>query len=367
MKKKIQNLLDLADIKINGDRDSDIQVHDDRLYRRVLLGGSLALGESYMDGWWDAKALDKFFYKVLDAKLNKKISSLPALPGLLKSKALNLQNKVRARIVGEQHYDVGNNLFKEMLDKRMVYSCGYWKDAQNLDDAQEAKMELICQKIKIEEGMTVLDIGCGWGSFAKYAAEKYQARVVGITISKEQVKLAEKLCKNLPVEIRLQDYRDVKEKFDRVVSVGMFEHVGKKNYRKYMQVVYDRLKDGGLFLLHTIGGNKSVTAIDPWLNKYIFPNAMLPSVKQIGKAAENLFVLEDWHSFGSDYDRTAMAWHENFINKWGKIKENYDDRFYRMWTYYLLRCAGVFRSRKYQLWQIVYSKDGVPDGYTSIR
>lgn len=367
MKKKIQNLLNLADVKIDGDRDFDIQVHNDGFYRRVVLGGSLALGESYMDGWWDAKALDEFFYKVLDAGLNEKVSGLSALLGKGISKLFNLQKKSRARIVGKKHYDIGNDLFKEMLDERMVYSGGYWKDAQNLDDAQEAKLELICQKTYPKEGMTVLDIGCGYGSFGKYAAEKYKVNVVGITISKEQAKLAEELCKGLPVEIRLQDYRDVKGKFDRVVSVGMFEHVGQKNYREYMQVVYDRLKDGGLFLLQTIGGNKSVTTVEPWFNKYIVPNSMLPSAEQITKSYEGLFVLEDWHNFGHDYAKTIKAWYENFSNNWDKIKDNYDDRFKRMWTYYLLSLVGSFRASQNQLWQIILSKGGVEGEYISVR
>jgi len=250
-----------------------------------------------------------------------------------------------------------------MLDKRLTYTCAYWDNAETLDEAQEAKLDLVARKINLKEGMKVLDIGCGWGSFAKYAAEKYGAEVVGITVSKEQVKLARELCKGLPVEIRLQDYRDVDGKFDHIVSLGMIEHVGQKNYRTFMNIVHRCLKDEGLFLLHTIGNNKSVKKCDPWIEKYIFPNGMLPSIKQLAKSFEGLFVVENWHNYGTHYDKTLMAWFKNFTGNLDKIKHIYDNRFYRMWKYYLLSCAGSFRARKIQLWQIVLSKKGLKDGW----
>ncbi|HLC69434.1 MAG TPA: cyclopropane fatty acyl phospholipid synthase [Patescibacteria group bacterium] len=368
MKQAVQNLLDYADVKINGDRPWDIQVHNDKLYSRVLSGGSLALGESYMDGWWDVKELDEFFSHILSANLDKKIRpSLPLVGGYIKSKILNEQTKRKARVVGERHYDIGNDLYERMLDKRMTYTCGYWKDAKSLDEAQEAKLDLTCRKLGLKPGMKVLDIGCGWGSFAIFAARKYGVEVVGVTISKEQVELGNIRAAGLPVELRFQDYRDVQDKFDRIVSLGMFEHVGKKNYREYMKVVERCLKDDGLFLLHTIGGNKSTSSTDPWIAKYIFPNSMLPSAAQITKSAEGIFRLEDWHNFGPYYDNTLMAWFNNFHSHWGEIKEKYGDRFYRMWKYYLLACAGSFRSRKNQLWQIVLAKVGSVGRYESIR
>ena len=364
----IENLLIQAGVHINGNKPWDIQVHNPKLYSRVLAGGSLALGESYMDRWWDCKALDEFFTRILRIEINTKIRGISNLiVAVLKAKIMNMQNRSKAYEIGENHYDIGNSLYKNMLDKRMVYSCGYWNNAKTLDQAQDAKLDLICKKVGLKPGMTVLDIGCGWGSFARYAAEKYKVNVVGVTVSKEQVVLAKELCKGLPVDIRLQDYRTLNQKFDRIISIGMFEHVGHKNYRKYMKVVHRCLKDDGIFLLHTIAGNKSVAIIDPWINKYIFPNAVLPSAKQITKASEKLFVLEDWHNFGVDYDKTLMEWHNNFTKSWDKIKQDYDDRFYRMWTYYLLCCAGSFRSRKNQLWQIVFSKKGVKGGYKSVR
>jgi len=367
-KQTIQHIFDLADVRINGNRPWDIQVQNLSFYERVLAGGSLALGETYMDGWWDCEALDQFFYKIMDARLDKKAKkSRQVLWASLKAKITNVQSRSKAYEIGKRHYDIGNDIFSIMLDKGMNYSCGYWNKAGTLDKAQEAKLDLICRKTGLKPGMKVLDIGCGWGGFAKYAAEKYDVRVLGITVSREQVEFARKFCKGLPVEIELKDYRKLKEKFDRIISIGMFEHVGFRNYRTYMKVVQRCLTSDGLFLLHTIAGNSSVNSTDPWINKYIFPNSMLPSAKQITSAAEGVFVLEDWHSFGQYYDKTLITWYGNFTKNWDKIKDTYDQRFYRMWTYYLLSCAGSFRSRRNQLWQIVFSKKGIQGGYKSIH
>lgn len=367
-KKVVESLLGSAGVKINGNNPWDIRVHNDKLYNRILAGGTLALGESYMDGWWDCPNLDQLFDRVLTAKLNVKSLGIKTLVWyLIKAKLMNRQSKLRAHIIGEQHYDIGNDLYSRMLDKRMNYSCGYWKDADNLDDAQEAKLELSCQKLGLKRGMRVLDIGCGWGGFAKYAAERYGVSVVGITVSKEQVALAKETCKGLPVEFRLQDYRQLNEKFDRIISIGMIEHVGRKNYKVYMKIAHRCLKEDGLFLLHTIGSKRSRTASEPWIDKYIFPNGMLPSVKQLAKAVEKLFVIEDLHNFGAYYDSTLMAWHDNFTKHWDEIKDQYNERFYRMWVYYLLSYAGAFRVREFQVWQIILSKNGVQGGYKNIR
>ncbi len=372
-KYKIQSLLDLAEVSIDGPNPYDIQVHNSQLYQRILAGGSLALGESYMDGWWDAERPDQFFDRILTAKLEEKITGIDLFWDVVKAKISNMQRPKKAFDIGKRHYDTGNDLFTRMLDKRMNYSCGYWKDAKTLDEAQEAKLELICKKINIREGMSILDIGCGWGGFAKYAAEKYDAKVTGITVSEEQIALAKELTKGLPVTIRYQDYRKLDEKFDAIISIGMFEHVGYKNYKEFMKIASKNLKDDGLFLLHTIGSKKSNITGDAWTSKYIFPRGMLPSVKQIGKSIENLFIMEDWHNFGADYDKTLMVWHKNFNDTWHEIKHNYgrteaeQNRFFRMWNYYLLSFAGSFRSRRNQLWQVVLSKDGVRGGYTSIR
>jgi len=367
-KKITEEIFELAGVRINGSNPWDIQIHSDEFYRRAITEGELGFGESYMDGWWDAEKVDELVYRILIVQLDEKIQrKLSIIIKLFTVRLFNLQSKQRAFVIGEKHYDLGNDLFQNMLDKRMNYSCAYWKDTNSLDEAQENKLELICRKLYLKPGMRVLDIGCGWGSFGKYAAEKYNVEVIGITVSKEQVELGRKLCEGLPVEFRLMDYRDMNEKFDRIVSVGMFEHVGYKNYRTFFEVVNKCLKDDGLFLLHTIGRIKSLKTLDPWTHKYIFPNAMLPSVAQLSKASENFFVMEDWHNFGVDYDKTLMAWYANFVNNWDKIKSQDSERFSRMWKYYLLSEAATFRARRSQLWQIVLSKNGVPGGYQSVR
>jgi len=368
-KSLVKDLLSLAEIEINGRNPWDIQVHDERFYKRAVTEVELGLGESYMDGWWDVEKLDEMIYRIVRTDLQNKVKrNLKIAFQLAGFYLINMQARHRAFIIGERHYDLGNDLFQNMLDKRMNYSCAYWKNANTLDEAQENKLELICKKLYLKPGMRVLDIGCGWGAFGKYAAEKYGVEVVGITVSKEQVALGKELCKGLPIELRLQDYRDVNEKFDRIVSVGMIEHVGYKNYRTYFKVAERNLKDDGLFLLHTIGEVRSTKSTDAWTHKYIFPNGMLPSIAQLAKAVEGLFIVEDLHNFGADYDKTLLAWFENFHKNWEKIKHKYGERFYRMWKYFLLSSAGAFRARnKNQLWQIVLSKKGVPGGYIAVR
>jgi len=358
-KQIFSDLLATAGVSIDGDKPYDIRVHNDRFYRRVLSEGALGLGESYMDGWWDCQALDQLIDRILRANLEEKVKgNLGILWFALKSKLFNLQKQSRAYQIAEQHYDLDNDLYRAMLDKRMNYTCAYWKNATNLDEAQEAKLELVCRKIRLEPGMRVLELGCGYGSFAVYAAEKYRVSVTGINVSKRQLELGRELCKGLPVELRLDDYRSVTGTFDRVISIGIMEHVGYRNYRTYMDVVNRTLKDDGIAFVHTIGGNRSATASNPWTTKYIFPNGMLPSVAQLAKAMEGLFIVEDWHNFGPDYDKTLMAWYENFERAWPELKKRYSERFRRMWHFYLLGSAGGFRSRNTQLWQVVMTRPG---------
>jgi cyclopropane-fatty-acyl-phospholipid synthase len=243
-----------------------------------------------------------------------------------------------------------------MLDHRMVYTCARWANASSLDEAQEAKLDFVCRKLALQPGMTLLDIGCGWGGLARFAAEKYGARVVGITLSRQQMQLAQEMCAGLAVEIRLQDYRDVTGTFDRVASLGMFEHVGYKNYRKFFEVAHRSLCRGGFLFFSTIGNNCSVRATDPWIDKYIFPNSQLPSAAQISAAIEGLFVLEDWQNWAFDYDRTVMAWFQNFHKHWPDLQPRYGERFHRIWKYYLMLAAACFRSRKNQVWEILMSR-----------
>lgn len=372
-KERAQTLLARWNINVDGPHPWDIHVHDERLYDRVFAGGSLAIGESYMDGWWDCDNLAEFFFRIF-RDIPHDVLSVGNVLQAIKSRLLNLQSASRAFQVGEKHYDAGNDLYERMLGKSMVYSCGYWKDTHTLDEAQEAKLDLICKKLGIKAGDTVLDIGCGWGSFAQFAAEKYGAKVVGITVSKEQAAYARERTKGLPVEIRLQDWRTLGgETFSHVVSVGMFEHVGPKNYRAFMKKTREMLTDDGLFLLHTIGHSRTGKSLEPWFDKYIFPNGHLPSMKNIADAIDGgwmedpVFIVEDWHNFGTDYDKTLIAWEENSRRAFQELTGVYNERFQRMWRYYLLVSAGMFRARHIHLWQIVLSKQGVVDGYTSVR
>jgi cyclopropane-fatty-acyl-phospholipid synthase len=366
-KRYFTDLMTRAGIEIGGSRPWDVQVHDERLYGRLLAYGTLGFGESYMDGWWDAEALDEFAFKLLDFGIYDHLKpDLGLVMSYLRGRLINLQ-RVKVTEVAQKHYDIGNDLYEAMLDKRLIYSCGYWKGVETLDQAQEQKLDLICRKVGLQPGMRVLDIGSGWGGFLRFAAERYGIEGVGITISKEQAAYAEAHRGNLPVETRLMDYMELDGHFDRVISIGMFEHVGYKNYRTYFEKVRGLLEPDGLFLLHTIGNNFSTTHGDPWSEKYIFPNGMLPSARQIAGAAERLFVMEDWHNFGADYDRTLLAWWANFDAAWPRLEKRYGERFYRMWRFYLQVFAAVFRARNIQLWQIVYSPKGIPGGYASIR
>ncbi len=344
-------------------------MHDERFYERVLADGSLGFGETFMEGWWDCDDLEEVIYRVCSSTADRKVGrSVRTIYEAARARLFNLQSRRRSSIVAARHYDVSIEHYVRMTDPWITLSCAYWKDATNLAQAQEAKLDLMCRKIGLRESDRVLDIGCGFGSFVRFAARRSGCSAVGVNVSAEQVTRARELCAGLPVTIYQSDYRETstyaREPFDKIVSAGMFEHVGYKNYRTYMETAHHLLKDGGLFLLHTVGGNMSTTTNDPWFDKYIFPNGAVPSIQQIGRAIEGLFVMEDWHNFGVDYVKTLRAWFENFDRTWEGSRA---DPLYRTWKYYLLSCAGIFRSRQKQLWQIVLSKGGVPGGYLPIR
>jgi len=362
-------LLKYAGIGVNGRQPWDIQVHNPRFFDRALSEGSIGVGESYVDGWWDVLALDEFFTRFRRAELASQVLDLKTVLLVLKTKVLNLQTMRRAKEVAQAHYDLGNQLYQAMLDRRMQYTCAYWKDAANLDQAQEAKLHLICRKLKLKPGMAMLELGGGFGGLAHFAAREYGCQVVSYNISREQVAFGRHLCKGLPVRFEQRDYREAareSHRFDRVVSVGLCEHIGYRNFRGFMQLAHARLKNHGLFLLHTIGSNQSYSYTDPWIDKYIFPNGLIPSMAQLTSAWEGLWVAEDWHNFGPDYDKTLMAWWQNFEQAWPGLRATYGDRFYRMWKYYLMCSAGSFRARKLQLWQIVLSKGDI-SSYTPVR
>jgi len=366
----LTKLLEQAGISINGNKPYDIQVHDDRFYSAVIGNWSLGLGESYMQGFWSCKQMDEMIHRLLTSNLDRKQlrwNNVPLLLHYLKSSFLNLQSMKRAFQVGQLHYDLGNTFFTSMLDPYMQYSCAYWKNAQNLDQAQQQKLEMVCQKLYLKPNDRVLEIGCGWGGFAAYAIKKYNINYTGISVSKEQIDYAKKKCRNLNANFKLMDYRKISGQYDKIVSIGMFEHVGRKNYADFFELAYQHLKDEGLFLLHTIGCSKTKIATDPWVHKYIFPNGYIPSYQQISKNIEGYFHIEDWHNFGFFYDHTLMAWHQNFSKNWSLHEANYPKDFYRMWEYYLLSCAGYFRAKKGQLWQIMLTKLGSQKKYISYR
>lgn len=355
----IESLFSQAGVAIGGANPWDITVHDERFFARVLQEKNLGLGEAYMDGWWDCRRPDEFICRVLKSRLDAALrGGLKYLPLLLPGILFNLQSKARASIVAKRHYNLDNDLFLSFLDPYNQYSCAYFDGTAHLDQAQQKKLDLICRKTAIQQVDHVLDIGCGWGGFAKYAAEACGCTVTAVNISREQIRYAANFCRGLPVRFLECDYRDIQGRFDKIVSVGMFEHVGWKNYGTFMRVAHRSLKDDGIFLLHTIGGNESTRTCDPWVTKYIFPNGMLPSIAQISRSVEGLFAVEDWHNLGPHYDKTLMAWYNNFQKAWPGLQAKYDAKFKRMWEYYLLSCAGAFRARSNQVWQIVFTKYG---------
>ena len=358
-KKLLQQLLQEAGVTINGDNPWDIHVHDERAYKRILTGGILAAGESYMDGWWDSPQLDEMINRATRADLDTRIKGdWRTLLFILKTRLFNMQTPARSHKVSREHYDLGNDLFEKMLDKGMNYSSAYWQEATTLDEAQENKLRLVCEKMELRPGKRVLELGCGWGGFARYAAGNYGVEVTALNISREQIKLARERTRGLPVEILQKDYREATGEYDAVISIGVMEHIGYRNYHTYMEVCHRCLKKDGIVLIHTIGSNSSTTHTNAWTDKYIFPHGMLPSVAQLAKAMEDFFVLEDLHNFGPDYDRTLMAWYDNFEKAWPELREKYGDRFYRMWKFFLLSAAGGFRSRSNQLFQIVMTRPG---------
>jgi cyclopropane-fatty-acyl-phospholipid synthase len=362
-----ETLLAVADVRTDGLRTTDLLIHDDRMFARAFAHGTLGFGESYMDSDWDAVDLPGLLNRLLSVGLDDQLHNMRSAWLWMRARFLDLQRGHRAYTVGQRHYDLGNDLFTAMLGQRLVYSCGYWANATDLDSAQEAKLDLICRKLKLQPGMRVLDIGCGWGEALKFAAERYGVVGVGVTISHEQAEYARQLCHHLPVEIRLQDYRTLDERFDAVFSIGMFEHVGARNYSRYFDVVRRCLDPGGLSLLHTIGTNDIPNRPDPWIERYIFPNSQVPAMSQVAKALESHFVVEDWHNFGADYAQTLLAWLANFNAAWPQLAKSYDERFRRMWLFYLSASIASFQTRRDQLWQITLSPQGVSGGYRSLR
>ena len=366
MRRRLNALLAPIGATLDGHQPWDPQIRRSRALGRLLFGGTLGAGEAYMDGDWDCDQLDELAARLLGADRGRSLErrSAAAQVDRLLARLVNLQTRARARHDIAAHYDLGDDLYAVMLGPTMTYSGGYWRDAVTLDEAQDAKHALICRKVGLRAGQRVLDIGCGWGGFAKYAAAHHGVEVVGVTLSTAQGAFARRFCAGLPVEIREQDYRDVTGSYDHIVSIGMFEHVGPRNHRLFFERARRLLKPGGLLLLQTIGAPESHQTTDPWVNRYIFPDGVLPSAAQITRAIEGVFILEDWHSLGADYERTLLAWHRQVSAAWGSLPiTRYSDRFRREWRYYLLTAAGAFRAHRNLLWQLVLSPDGVAGGY----
>jgi cyclopropane-fatty-acyl-phospholipid synthase len=361
-------LLAEAGVSVNGSDPWDIRVRDDRLWNRFLAEGTLGLGEAYMDGWWDCDDLAEFTHRVVSRTVDRNFRpSMNLIWQVVQARMLNMQTIHRSRRVAAMHYNQ-TEAYRASLDQRMTGSCGYWPEGvDHLDQAQEAKLDMVCRKVGLKPGQLVWDIGCGWGAFMGYAAERYGARCVGVTVSPDQAEYGRQRYQHLPVEFQVKDYREFTGKVDHVVSMGMFEHVGYKNYRVYFEAARRAMSDNGLFMLHTIGSRETTSTIDPWIEKYIFPGGVIPSMAQIGKAIDGLFSVVDVHNIGPHYDRTLLAWNDNFEKNWPRRGDVESERFFRMWRYYLLCCAGGFRARAIQVWQFVLSTSGVPDGYVTQR
>ncbi|XP_021964854.2 cyclopropane-fatty-acyl-phospholipid synthase [Folsomia candida] len=372
--------LDQVGITINKGGPCDIKnrnfmTSQDTVYIRAINEGILGFGESYMDGDWDAEDIPAVFYKIFanDAPILRMfMNPWNRFLYYMQFSFFNLQTKQRVYDVAKIHYDLGNEFFENMLDSTMNYTCGYFKDTDNLEKAQLAKMDFVAAKLGIKQGMTVLDIGCGFGGMARHLAINYGATVTAVTISKEQATFAQQACRGLPVTVKVMDYRDVSGTYDRVVSLGDLEHIGPANYGTFFKTVSRCLKEDGLCLIHCMGNYHDVMPHqEPFSAKYVFPGACLPYYTEVMGSLQNLFLIEDWHNFGNDYNLTSVAWRDNFIRNWPKLQQldkiKYDDRFYRMWTFYLGVAIALYKARKIQLWQIVLSKHGVVGGYRSVR
>jgi cyclopropane-fatty-acyl-phospholipid synthase len=360
-------ILGLAGIEVNGKNAWDIQVHDDRLWNRIISQRELGLAEAYMDGWWDVESIDQFLTKLLEINVLDKVPFSISLVGhAVKSTVLNRQTKAKAAANAKHHYNIGNDLYTRMLDKEMAYSCGYWKTAKTLDQAQIAKFDLICRKLELKPGMKLLDIGCGWGGLLRYAAKNYGIIGTGISPADNQIELARAKNGKLKIEYLQMDYRDLSGKFDRIVSVGMMEHVGPKNLETFFNKCISLLAPDGMMLHHTIASNETKQVTDPFFDRYIFPGGVLPSLAQISKAVEKKVIIEDVHNFGPDYEKTLLAWYANINKKWREIP-NYDERFRRMWNYYLLSSAAGFRARHIQLLQVVFRPMTSRGAYKAVR
>ena len=371
---RLAAVVEAADVRFNGERPWDLQVHDPRLYDALLRQGSLALGNGYVRGCWDCEQLDELICRLLRTHADRPLTvpaQLGELGRILWDQLSNPQGLARSFVVGKRHYDIDPRVYAAMLDPRMTYSCGYWRRARNLNEAQDHKLQLICEKLELRPGMRLLDVGCGWGALAAYACRHYGVDVVGVTVSARQASWIGEHLAQLPIRVELCDYRQLPQRvpgrFDRIASVGMFEHVGRRNDGTFFRTLRQLLHPDGLVLLHTIGTAQTTRRTDPWIDRYIFPGGRLPSASQLAAGVEGHFLIEDWENFGADYDQTLLAWWQNFEQAWPELEHDSTPEFYRFWRYYLLSCAGFFRARQGQLWQVVLSRPERQHTYQSWR
>lgn len=369
----VRGILSEVWIEINGSNPWDPQIKDSSLYWKVALGWNLALWEAYMDELWECDDIAGFFRRVLGWGLYRRTDGLETLLWNIRSFMINLQTKTRSKSVIDNHYNLWNELYESFLDELMAYTCWYFRNwNETLQEAQEAKTDLTSDKLFLEPWMRVADIWCGWGKIMNRIAEKNDVEVVWITLSDEQYNYANQGDLVPNVSLRLWDYRDTmwKWEFDAIYTIWMMEHIGYKNYSNFAHIVNTSLKDKGRFLLHSIGANKSRRIGDPWIDKYIFRGWMLPSQVQLWKAIEPTgLILEDVHNFWPDYAKTLKMWRQRFQENFPDLQKNfpeYDQRFYRMWIYYLASMEAVFDTREAQLYQNVYSK-WIMEKYTWVR
>lgn len=337
-----------------------VKIHGEIPLKELVTSTSLALGEAYMDGRLEIEgdlyaALDQFM-----GQMGKFFTDRKALQKLLHSSASRKNQKKEV----QSHYDIGNEFYQMWLDLTMSYSCGYFqKETDRLYEAQVNKADYILQKLHLQEGMTLLDIGCGWGFLLTEAAKKYKIHGTGITLSEEQYrKFQERIQEEhleAYLEVKLMDYRELKKqegRFDRIVSVGMVEHVGREQYPLFLSCAANALKPGGVFLLHFISALKEYPG-DPWMKKYIFPGGMVPSLREmIAASAEENFHILDVENLRLHYTKTLLCWRDNFTQHRTEICDIYGEQFARMWELYLCACAATFHNGVIDLHQILMTK-----------
>jgi cyclopropane-fatty-acyl-phospholipid synthase len=356
-KKAVERILSTVDVRIGGSRPFDMQVHSDLFYKRVLLEGSVGLGESYMDGLWDCADLEELVFRFVESGIERRFR---LLPGFVTMNALGHLVNRQPRSLGERtsrHYNTDNDLFASFLGKYKNYSCAFYEEGDDLDTAQLKKMDLICDELCLRPGENVLDIGGGWGEIAKHMASR-GCRITSINIADEQMRAAREHCKGASVDVVKCDYRDVAGTFDKIAIIAMMSHVGHKNHRPLFETVHRHLAPDGLVFVDTVGSAVSLQNGNPWIDKYIFPGIVFPSIQQISRAVEGLFVIEAVRNFGASYVKTLRAWNANLRRAWPRLSHRHDERTRRMFEFFFLTVAGFFRARDFQNWYVVLSPEG---------